>query len=533
MNNMHIQENPVQRTVELTQALLIYVPPQHKQYHRPFNISISPDDVNELQVSTDEGMNITNRTVSSVASRILNPSATPEGEAYVENGFETPRFAFFLEITYTGAFGRRREIVTGFTNYAGITAQGSLDPNMRFYVNGRQDLGDVIQGTGKHVGTQVMHTDSLLPHYDRNLGVDYYSLRPVDIAKTGQLNTYIPQDEPGVMTINTMSSLNNRPAAADRSSVLPSCYLSRLLNTYREANGVDQEVGGGGLGSAAYYKEVTGSLQEKSPEVSQYYTALALGDPTKSNTFTLSQINARWPRDNGFWQKVMPGPRSKLTSPLEHTEHWHGATTETMIAYQLTHAMPALMMGLMIWQAELTITNQTPTGQISVGILSMHSMFEGALTRQRAQLFERQLVEDLVKGSITSRCNSFNIHLTVNVMNGFDIKVSVNGQPTVPYSAPLFCDSFYSPLIGVGQNSLDQLTDGLENLVGYVLPNGGFRDDNSMSFDPDQGMGSDQFGQFAQAPGGQHGSSITPDLRNDPFGHHETHHAPMGAPNID
>lgn len=472
MNYGQTNETPVQRA-ELTRALLIYVPGQHTQYHRPYSSTLTPEDVNQCLEDTMGGEVITERSLANVASRVLTPQHTPAGQAMIANGFETPRFAVFLEITYKGVFDTRREILTGFTDYAGIhEPTGALDSNMRIFINSRQRLGVTNQNGSSHI---VLDTDSFLPKFDANygFGTEHVALRPIDLAKTNMVSSYA-SDEPKFQTINTLSQLSRKPLAASRQSNIPAHYLSKVLSAYRHTGEEDHD-GLANLGSRLYYKRLAANLNETSIESNEYYRALSLNDPANSNNFTFGQLTARWQRPREFFRVVMPGPKKRLYSPLEHTEHWRGATVETAIAFTLTHAVPTLMLQHMVWEMDLSITNHTPTGQVVVQFNNVQSMFEGVLDRRRVAALERTLIEDVAKAIMLNRCNSFHVTMQVSIIDGFKMDIGLNGTLSpVPYSAPLFCDSLFSPMIGVGHESLTRLADGLETLASYLIPNAEF-----------------------------------------------------------
>ena len=64
----------------------------------------------------------------------------------------------------------------------------------------------------------------------------------------------------------------------------------------------------------------------------------------------------------------------------------------------------------------------------------------------------------------------YDIRLTVNILSESTFMISVDGKPAVPYSAPMYCDSYYSPIIGMDPTTLTNISNGVESIVVELMP---------------------------------------------------------------
>lgn len=456
-------------TVELTRAYLIYVPPHHEQYFRPFEMNLTPGLVNSVLEYTDEGRYVSSNNLSDIAGHILRPAATPQNKIAIPNGLGEGRFIFFLEITTNNCFGNTREIISGFTDYMGISASGHLDPNMVFYINSRKSLQDsiVTGAAGRGIKTALRDDSQLLTNQGYMSSI---AMRPQDVVAAGQTSLLTGGYNSNV--IDTRNDLNSSPLLSQRGNTLPNHYLSNTLNGYIKAANATSIIGGD-VTPDELYSEAMGYVRSPRMAVSDFVSAMGLSSVDGVDKFTFGQLDATWPRPDGWWNVTRPSPGSRMErvrcSILENSEHWHGANIETSIAFSLSQAMPAIMSSLMLVYLDVTIEPTPITGQPVVVVLKTIGMFDGVVTPAHIQLLETQLSYDVVNSIIGKNVTDFKIAMSVNLMESGTYNISVNGFPSSVFVAPTFCDSFASPVVGMDKSSLTNMNKNMETLVDTLI----------------------------------------------------------------
>lgn len=446
--------------VELTAAFLVWCPPHHEQYYRPYEGILTGETMNYLNGITDRGLTINNNTLNPIAINILRPSQVPVAPVNIDGGFGNARFAFFLEFTINnpGIFtSAKKEIVTGFTNHAGVDHFGNLDPKMVFYINSRQ----VIHCTPKTVTAVPSPTNSylkqnqnILPMINTLMGQKPVSLRPEDIVSNHHIQDCYGDSVP---IINKTYDLSCGYQTASRDSNIPSYYLDRLLKGYKDSYNDTTAA----ESNEDVFRNITSAVRTEGLFGSNFLALMrGAGDCSNQGSFQFWEIQERWPRNNDFWKKQLPKPNTKPISLREMTEHWQGTGAEVDIAYNLTHALPALMSKLLILSIELDLTNLTIDGTSAVGIIRFQPMFDYAVTPDKLEFFKQRVMADIINGIILQKVPSFHIKIKSHLLSDNLFEISVAGGPYIPFSAPMYCESYYSPLIGSAHH--------LTNLTGQV-----------------------------------------------------------------
>ena len=460
-----------QPNTQLTRAMLIFTPGQYEQFYRPFEGHLDGTNLNNILIATNEGKLLTPAAMASVASSIISPASTPIAQMAIPNGMREDRFAFFLEITTESIYAVEREIIKGFTDGCGVNPHtGSIDPNMRFHINSRTVIREspVTNAYGTMPARDVRNDYSILAEIPGMLGAT--ALRPEDAVAFQQ----VQQFRYGESDIrDTRTSLMGVAKQSNTQHCIPSHYLSDICNGYRKASNAQMVTEGNQYteyedgSSLGLHDNTLPFIRAESIQTSNFYNQMGNpNNPASSHTFTFGELNYVWPRKPDFWIKVMPQPGRRVASPLEYTEHWAGATVETSIAFSLTHILPALMTKLMLVELELTLTNMTMGNGVYIQPLNWVEMFEGVVTEDTLQFLCTQVEMDIVRGLLQPKAALFDVYMKVNLLSNSQFQISINGGDKIPYNAPMFCDSYYSPLIGMDDRNLKEISDNIENLAG-------------------------------------------------------------------
>jgi hypothetical protein len=445
-------------TTELTKAFLIYVPPHHDQFYRPFESQVNGDSMRKLEIYTENGQYVSAAAMADIASSIITPATLPAGKVDIPYGMSEARLAFFLEVTKQSVFGgQSREIITGFTSHVGVDSYGNLDPQMMFYINSRMEIRDGTSANynGVNVVPGNIYSDSQLL---ARTAIPLAALRPEDVVGTAQVRSLMGTEDE---VFDTRANLTAQSYASDRFNAVPSHYLSKVVGGYLQAHASSRV----NEGTEQFYENAIVPVKTESIQLSNFLSDMGMMDLSRMHCFTYAELQSRYPRTNDFWIKTLPKPGSTMMSPLQYSEHWAGSNIESNIAYSLTHALPAIMSRLMLVRVVMEITNvNTPTGMPVIGIAKQVAMFDGVVTPQKMEYFQNQVMCDIVRGLLMSKVAIFTVRIDADITTSGRFDISVNGGPFIPYVAPMWCESYSSPVIGKA-NNLNNLASNVEMIT--------------------------------------------------------------------
>ena len=458
--------NTITSNTELTKAIFIYCPPGHEQYYRPFDSNINNRNMEHLLSMIDHSQPISPTSISASAASILAPSVTPKDIVHIDGGMREGRYAFYLEVTTHDVFGTEREILSGFTNHAGINpVSGSIDPNMRLHLNSRKVIKDyeTTGPSGTIVKPIIRLAQNVLSEIHQH--PQAISMRPEDVATHGQ-RSLLQQNK--ARTFDVRSLLAGQAKLADNRYAIPSYYISEVCNAYVNA---DNDARGDFTKSDIDIHSMALDYT-RNPTIQQSNFWNSFGNRAAvetSHTFLFGELAAIWPRPNDWYIKIMPRPGNHLSTPLDNSEHWHGADITTSIACSLTHILPALMSRLMLTKVEVVMSNKTADASHHIAVLNFTGMFDNVITPEHIRHLETQLEMEVIRGLLLSQVGTFDIRMNLNLLTMSTFNISINDNPHIPYCAPMFCDSHYSPLIGLDDSNLTKINNGVETLVATML----------------------------------------------------------------
>ena len=461
MNNMSLTG----KSIELTKAYLMYIPPQHPIYQRQFEVAGIGDELfNKFLDITHDCQNLDYGTMAPIASSIINPSFVPSGKIQLPNGTENARLAFMLEIVTSDIFGVTKEIIEGYTNYVGVT-NNSIDPNMIFYLNSRILLNElpVVNSQGTAINRKLQYSHNILnrvPDNDSAVG-----LRPSDVVSFNQMEML------GNNCIDTRVVLADKPQPSFSFHNIPAYWLSDICSGYAKSTDPTADYNNFEHNRDANFSrhsDVMATVRTESLNLSSFYNSINERTLRRGDTFTFADLNQTWPRHFDFYNIILPRPGSRPTSPLDNTEHWHGATIETSIVYSLTHMMPSIMRNMLLEKLVVSITNNTIGGRPLIQPISYHEMFAGSINQQTIHYLIGQIERHIVIGLLSSKAVMYNIMMEIDILGTSSFNISIDGKPPIPYVAPSFCDSVMSPMIGKNIHSLEIMAHELSGLTNGI-----------------------------------------------------------------
>lgn len=472
-------------SIELVAARLIASPPQNNLSYRPYRANLTSYAVEQMNILTKDGTNINPFTLNKVASQIIAPSTTPQGEVYIQNGFDNHRYTFWLQFEVRSPLVKNvtYEYFTGYTDTLNVNpATGSIDPNLRFYLNNRMQVGisNNIGPYGQNSSVAIKECCSLLhkPEYIHQNGKTIlmqdttYGMRPQDAMIDLQVSAFINEADVFYDTRNMMDKV---PLQADQSFLLPANYISSFIDAYRS---VGNPLNFNGNEASSVHDKAIGLVGESNIVLCQFYNKLLSSKNSDGISFTFGEINSLWPRPNDFWQIIHKNPNSRIGSPLdnpkEYCNSWGGISEETNIAFSLAHVMSSIMSANKIMSTSVSITNYTQGNIPNVAILDATSLFSAGVSMQEVNSLKGDIMLHIVQGLLNG-INLYSINLKMNLTLNSLIEISINGGNFESLCAPSFCDSLYNPMLGLDYSYVNTLS----NTMGTLVDNFSYRADRS------------------------------------------------------
>lgn len=462
---------------------LIFVPTgsYHDMALRPYRFHGQGEDIERLESVTDGFRNLTTSSLRSVAGSLLRPSTADVGTLSIDNGWNSQRYMYMMEIVYMTESNFEEEnvalevkYISGMTDRVGDpTYSGRLDPEMRMYIDKIIDTNEIETSRGV-----IRRPLSASRYLQQNVGQprrsteSFFALRPRDVC-TQLGNSGLGN---AGLDLDFRSSISARPITSNISNDLPANYLSQTFSAYRTTvNDVNSSLDTMDLpaimNTVADHTSDGGVIGDSFINQLQRYTGLAEGA-----SYTYGELCSLF---DGTEQatKLVAGADSTIQEigfdmhQPNDTEHWFGTKQETLVATMAGQAIQALMVGSLLTQVAFTITNDTITGETQFVWLSAPLSFilKNMSLEQHALLFQDRFTHEVFRG--LSRNDQLCLTLSVFcdiVQSDTRLEVTLeHGAPT-PYCMPNFAGSMISPVIGNNISQLDHLAGAFNDVFDFM-----------------------------------------------------------------
>jgi hypothetical protein len=440
------------------------------QMLRPYETNLNTRTLNQLQEATQGGRNLTSSNVAGIAGQIIRPSAMAQGIAPIAQGWGDRRLRFLLEVVEPDGFGGESvQYLTGFTSHVGVSMQSQqLDPNMELFFNTSIQTRRVpyMSPTGNIMQQRVNDASHILtgvynPSYG-HLQQATHSMRPQDVFAAVGASTLM-QYGGDIVDTRTAFSQGRLKKSLRGNSAAPS-YLSRLLTTHsavmatsEESDNLDDMMG-----------QAAGAVQEPLVSKDTLLHVLSMRSRlSQGGCVTYRELCQLQPDLDRIAEVFVA--RSIQAQAQNHqrgqSEHWQGSTHETMMATILAHAVPAVMMDLMITKVGFKATNRTLNGQTEVLFTGVMTFAEGIDMTPFLQNFEHRLRAEVLSDISHGGIVDYDLEAKFDIVGDTVISISVGGQPHITYTTPSFADSLFVPVLTNDQFGLQKLATDVTTLA--------------------------------------------------------------------
>lgn len=454
--------------LKITRFLLVGTGTYNKQFSRPYSIDVRGDTAVQISEVLNQNPTITAANLSGISNQFFHPTANPEREVGMINGWNQRRFRYMLELEYERSGLVCSEVVLGYSEYDGITQNNHIDDKMRFFVNSviSTRVTPVVTGTGMRYArqisdsSQVLHDPTWMRHQSNVMTHENrFNLRPEDIF--GVMGSGIDPslyEQAQVMDSRTMA--RDAPTIAQRGHNIASSYCASMLSSYHLAASdgmrAEEEV----MGAARGYARSTPSdhmvflrnLRQLSGSPTAAFTMRDLRNisPHIQHVTHISHLNEA--------QRIQQVHQTGMTAD------WHGSDMETMYASILAQSIPAMMMAAGIVRVTVMSTNarQLDT-QMYTRVLNANA-FGTMDVSSAAENFRNRFEIELVRDFTFNNQIGYHIHCDFDLLGESRISLSLNGQPAIDYVVPSFADSLFSPMVTYNNGMASNIADGFYNL---------------------------------------------------------------------
>lgn len=461
-----------------------YQAPVLRTYETHYDDAIVKQYLND----TSNGTQIVPNAFNNIGSAILKPSAAPTGIIAIENGWVERRLTFVIEIEVADHFTNDSKsiVFTGYTDHTDISPiSKQFDPNMRLYFNTSTIISTMVQ----RMGNGAIHR--------RRAMMDSSHLLNTTTMKSIQSNQGDPYNENTLWyatprnVINEMNNINNTSSShfsdqimdfrsrsnpmdvhrSKRENAVPTMYLSKILR------GVTDNLSSMSHGIA---EDENLALMNASMSVSEEQNAsdpvlmeiLMNSDYLTRGFITWSQLCHMVPNLDSttlFTTRASKVIQTNVPDAVAgNFNHWQGVSHETLIANNIAQLVPAMMTSCMIGTVSFAFTNDNITLTPTMSITSGLTMVEGVPFTQVSSQFETRFLSEIAP-LITDQGRTL-LSMIVQCSLGTETFVSIsrNGEAEIPFCAPTFCDSLYTPILSPTEQGLTNIAADLQNIANSV-----------------------------------------------------------------
>lgn len=459
---------------------------------RPYETNYDEQVAQDYYVETEGGTKIVPSAFSKISSSILKPTAAHQGTINIDNGWNERRMSFVIEVSVPDSFGDSKNVVlTGYTNHTdvGLTTK-AFDPNMRLYLNtstivttlhtrtphGGYTQRKSITDSSHLLNATVMNnirTNMALqdPYRDGTL---WYAT-PSNVINE-MSNIKYAGDNQGMYGNRQVVDFRQRTSDKDvrrsrRENTIPTTYLSKILRGVTD--GLTNMGAGIGVDENDALINASVAVREQQLSVDPLIVELALKTGYGENGFVtwreLTSIVPNLDAETKFTNRASQVVQTNIPDAVAgNFQTWQGATFETSIANSVSQLLPAMMTTCMIGSVTFAFNNDNPTLTPVATAINGQTMIDGIPFASMSPTLESRFLSEIAP-MITNQGRSV-VNLFVQCSLGTEtyITISRDGEPPVPFCAPTFCDSLYTPVLSTSQQSITDIAVDLQNIANSV-----------------------------------------------------------------
>lgn len=439
-------------------------------YSRPYETDLNSTGLNLIAKRVEEfgGGKISGALLSGATCNIIAPSATAFQQVGIAGGWGDRRIRFMMEVQCLSSMGSMTiYYFQGYTNYTGVSNTGNVATDMEFTINSFIAVNRITQMTpmGMQVKDIVAESAHLLA--DGNWSGPYsgtaqYLMRPQDIF-SGMHSAYLSNDQGA--TLDGRPLLKKEPSRSSRNNNLPANYIARIIDGYQ----VGQQLAEYGQGNQDILTRARTEVFEHPVYDNPFIRLISDGRSNGiTNRFFFSDLERIDPGVKSVTNYMVLGATQSATLHQPGlTAYWTGSDRETVVATIISHAVPAIMMDLMISKIILRSTNHDLGGQMSTVIIDAKSLTTADLTRN-FEIFKQRLEREVIYDFTFGNQEAYTLDITVDLFGETWISISLASGPVFQFVTPSFCDNLFTPVLASNREQYNAMIQDFETIISSV-----------------------------------------------------------------
>ena len=472
-------------TIKPVKIVFVAAGTYNQQYIRPYEADPKEEGVAALRERTKDGTAISPSNISTIASSILKPSAMPSRDATIVSGWGEDRYRFMFMFDIINGDGTSlRQILSGYTNYAGVAQSGAVDPMMELHINSsfllrpykyHTDRGEVIRYNQVSNSGIISNPNQFDPSQFGTMVTEQVTQRPQDLFDNLSATQDAMSDGAHEL-IDYRTQITTNSQKSDRCNNSISGYLSRSLNAHKsaiidsmesrqpvdirgEASGyaADAEITSDPILSTLAFSAAT---EYRHGGTVLYKDMCAIIPGFDETAYVLNKGQAN----------TIPHANNRMPHVGGQTESLHTPCHNSVAVTILSNAITANMADTLLTGARFTATNQTMDGTIAINMDEVFSFMDGVDVANQANYFMQCLRTSLMDMSF-GNTRTFMISVSADIYGETYIDLSMDGAQSVPYCVPSFADSMLSPVLCAGSQALNAMASDIENVSTHIQGN--------------------------------------------------------------
>lgn len=473
----HPMMQPNQPAFRVVKSLMVESGTYNQEFTRPYTSTLDNNAVNNYVELTRGGQQIDRNTLAGIAGSIIAPSAVPDAQVNVANGWDTRRIIFMIEIMEMNS--RLTTVIMGYGDKTDLSHLGTVDPELRMTINSSVTLnvieydtpnGPVIRKRvveNSHLlGVQTTTSLQALDQSYNHEGNRVYMQRPTDVAN----NLSLGHMNAGIIGDGRTQIVPNKQTLSRRSNNNAPVYLSEVINGI-VSTAAAPEMNEPHITEHDIYSQAGAVLGESMVHADPVLRYITNNSNLRNEGFVnwgvmcaiFPDLDQRTQYYNHDDKAHQVGNHFESTAGIY--EYWNMPTWESVYATTLFHTLPSLISQCLLMGISGTMTNDTIDGMIDVGIEDARAFVDGFDRTAAVKQVEYRLITEVMPGLTLGNQRTVFIAFNINLVRDGWVSISIDGQTPVEFSSPCFADGLLLPTLATNQNSLSMLAANINTLV--------------------------------------------------------------------
>lgn len=445
-------------------------------YRRNFSINLNHRDLEKLEEMVHPTSSLKNYTISESEvvkelPEVINMTSGVSGMAKIDNGWQTTRGRFIMEVEMSFNGTVMIYYIQGYTNYLELSHTGILDPEIIYYINSITHFHKTYHPITKQLGCKMLGTFDIIrkngeTYYEYTNADTEYLVRPVDII------TQLYSDDELQMantTVNTMSILN-KDVVSNKHNNNPLKYFTNTINAFTGARMEMQDtiIPGDILKNAS--TQVREPMMLENGFINKLYNITGDTFPTSFKIRDLEQMDSTiGSRINVITRDGYALPEQFNTMlDTDVTESTINPTFENKQASLISNMLPSIMADCTLGKIDMSLTNKNMTDEVIIAdAKSLVDEFDPVIVLNKFKHLVNVTLFPLLslQGQMMFDC-FISCTLVGDLTIGIQYYTSYNNNGPIIYRFPLYAGGLFSPVIG---NEIAKQT--LTNDFGTIFSN--------------------------------------------------------------